>query len=655
MKIRHIILLVLTLLAASFAVNAQTNPEGLYLKKSVKEVDPDKPNNYELNLESFVTGIKVPGGGPVDVLFILDLSTSMDDENKLGEMKTATKSFLNVLSPNKDAKVAIVTFSRDAELITSPAFTPVKNNISQLNSLVDGLETIAQTNIDKGAKLGLSTFQGLTDPADTPRFCIILTDGEPGTTLHPDYGVAETTWQATYEMKKMGVTVYTIFLGTSGINKALEPDSDGSIMNTRNFLDGTSSNFVNNYFNIETSNNNNIPNMWVDYYIKNGEKRKPSRSKANDDNLWAPRVESKYFIEVADPAELEGVFEDIASEISEAALPLSGEATEVIDIVSNSFKLPDIAFNTDGTLKSEFIKLYAVKCTGTRPLVGVDAGFEYVFDDEHPIALPTTDPDHPDFANVQVLPQDANKKKITVTGFDFEKNYVAVPQGETARGYKLVIKFNIVIDPSFPGGASAVTNEEGSGIYFDADGDGIKEQIGWFPVPSVKVPNIVVIKNGLHKGESAIFKVYKIENGNRSVLPLMLVATQGDNLSYAIAKVKIQRPGRYEVEETGWSWAYTIDGRQSAYGADDTNIQDEQWNEKGYGTGDEYAFPIPTVKGTEVPDNSTSIIRNVNDFTEEDSATYNYKGTFFIFTNKDKESTPAHAEANKNNEFKEVN
>lgn len=626
MKIRHIILLVLTLLAASFAVNAQTNPEGLYLKKTVIE-DPSMPNKYSLNLEAFITGVKKPGG-KADVMFILDMSSSINDNGKLAKLQNAACAFVDVLT-NSESRIGIVTFNNSATLVSE--FVYVKDNAATLKSKINSMSGSGSTYPHHGFDKANKEFEKIKND-ETPKFCIFLTDGKP-----MDYSEAKYTWnQADYvkKTKDYGVKIYSILLGSDETSAVL---TDGTYyINPPTFLNGISSN----YGKVST--------------YKNKTNTAVNKGQLLTDCWDLSPVDTKYYKNVETEG-LEDVFKDIAKEVSEAALPLSGEATEVIDIVSNSFKLPDIAFNTDGTLKSEFIKLYAVKCTGTRPLVGVDAGFEYVFDDEHPIALPTTDPDHPDFANVQVLPQDANKKKITVTGFDFEKNYVAVPQGETARGYKLVIKFNIVIDPSFPGGASAVTNEVGSGIYFDADGDGTKEQIGWFPVPSVKLPNIVVIKNGLHKGESAIFKVYKIENGNRSALPLMLVATQGDNLSYAIAKVKIQKPGRYEVEETGWSWAYTIDGRQSAYGADDKNITDEQWNEKGYGTGDEYAFPIPSVTGTEVPDNSTSIIRNVNDFTEENSPTYNYKGTFFIFTNKDKESTPAHAEANKNNEFYECN
>lgn len=137
----------------------------------------------------------------------------------------------------------------------------------------------------------------------------------------------------------------------------------------------------------------------------------------------------------------------------------------------------------------------------------------------------------------------------------------------------------------------------------------------------------------------------------------MLVATCTEDGKPAYAKTKIQKVGRYRVEETPWSWAYNITECKSDYGVyeDSDDITDEQWHEKGFGVNGEsgYVAQKPFKMGTETTANS--ITRNVNDFTEEENTTEGYKGTLFEFTNTPKTGTPAHAEANNNNIFYKTN
>ena len=653
MKTKNTILILLALVLSSVMVDAQNSggfaPEGLYLDKKVIE-DPSKPNSYEIQLETFVTGVKSVGQNPVDVMFILDVSESMKNDNKLNALKTATKSFLDVLSPNKNAKASIIIFSADAELKTEPSFVPIKDNINQLKSLVDGLGVIAHTRIDKGAQLGLSTFQNLTNSTDIPKYCIILTDGEPGTTLHPDYDVAQDTWQATYQMKQMGITVYTVFLGTEGINKQLENASDGCTMNTRNFLDGTSSNFPTAYWNLYTGTNwTNLQDYWVEYRAKG----KPSAMKYG---TKANRADTKYFLEVANPTALATVFEDLASDISEAVIALGGETTTIVDVVTESFKIPDEFKLSGGAMDPSCVTVYAKECTNMRSLDN-EGTYEYLFEG---------DPIYKTGDNLlkDVVVSTPNSQEVRVSGFDFSTYYVmGDPEKHEYQGYKLVITFPIVINPDNPGGATTATNTAESGVYFDSDGDGVVDtQIGGFAIPSVKIPNIVVMKEGLHKGESAIFNVYRIDNNNgvvtRSIFPTVLVVTQKDDSGVAFARMKIQKPGRYEIKETSWSWAYDVTGYQADYNGPDDNssITPDQWHENGFGTPEEvaaqkYLATIPFAFGTSIDSDNHSITRNINDFTED--VKYGYKGTFFIFKNADKSGTPAHAEANKNNEFYE--
>lgn len=194
------------------------------------------------------------------------------------------------------------------------------------------------------------------------------------------------------------------------------------------------------------------------------------------------------------------------------------------------------------------------------------------------------------------------------------------------------------------------TNTTASGIYVDT-GDGERpQQIGAFAVPHVKIPNLVIVKKGLHMGESALFNVYRLMPDGARSKPLVLVATCRSEGEDAIVRAKIQRPGRYLIEEaTHWSWAYSLSDITTAYDYDDsTAITPSQWNAAGYGDISQgYHAPIPFAFGTEAT--ATALIRNVNDFTEDPSV----HGTLFIFTNSARRQMPAHAESARANDFYE--
>ena len=361
------------------------------------------------------------------------------------------------------------------------------------------------------------------------------------------------------------------------------------------------------------------------------------------------------YYRLAGDENLYDIFERIATEsVSGGAnYGLTKESTTVIDVVSPAFKLPDGA--SGSTITLQVAKCKAVKPTDT------SGSFEYTF--EEPVSATSLFPD----IKAKVGNLDGDKqfveaeggKTVQVLGFDFSENYVGEDiddGGKTPRGYKLIISFPIEIDPRNPGGANVATNTEDSGIYFDEDGDGKYDQIGGFAIPHAKIPNLVIMKTGLHKDESATFYVYKLEkDGSKSQFPIVLVVTQtsDDPSTPCYARAKIQEPGRYEVEESTWSWAYYISARVKDYAVDDKDKGStpvSTWNELGYGDkGAGYQAEIPWTFGTQVPEGTRSIIRNVNDFTEDPTQ----KGTLFSFTNKDKEKTPAHGEASKNNVFYE--
>lgn len=356
---------------------------------------------------------------------------------------------------------------------------------------------------------------------------------------------------------------------------------------------------------------------------------------------------------------LEDIFKQIAEETTSggASYDLNKQSTTVIDVVSPAFRLPEGA-------SADLISLKVAPCSGVQP-TGVDGKYIYSFGD--PVLIgkngtlfkdvvakigDLTKTTVGDIVTV-TFTEKAGGKTVQVSNFDFSENWVGPREGEIPPygGYKLIISFPIEIDPANPGGANVATNSEDSGVYTDkGDGSGY-QQIGGFEIPHAKIPNLIVLKYGLHKGESATYNV--INKDTNELYPIVLVATQksDDPNTPCISRVKIQKPGRYEVVESSWSWAYELSERVGVYTVDDTDcgsVPVETWNELGYGdAASGYQAQIPTVFGTVLPDGKTSIIRNVNDFTEDPE----YSGTLFIFKNTIKTGTPAHAEAIKNNEF----
>lgn len=737
-KVLTPILLLVLLLQAPLVLQAQgtTNPDGgfapagVFLDKNVV-ADPTTPNNYTINLEAYVTGktTKIEVSKPLDVVFVTDVSGSMDDTfysysyqaqssrsyttdgiyrphfgtrstsyyylyngeyynvktknegdlafapayylfftandgihylkdtgiqtnkpsavgnsflsldaayrtiytgvlykrvqtsstTKTAAMKAAATAFVDQIAADAatgvEHRISVVKFASDKsnrignDTSWGENYSQIVRNLTtdynDVKTAIASLNAGGATSADYGMQLAQTVLASARP--DAYKAVIMLTDGQPNHSSDFSPSVATSTVVASKALKDAGVFVYTIYVGDEDdINEPLDPtvvDNGGS--------DIDDSERMWNYMNAVSS---NYPNA-TDY----------------KGNGLGTRGEGDYFFKVTSASELSIIFSRITEEIIDggASVELTAEATTVVDIVAESFKLPDNATSDD-------IILSVAACTGVN----------------------TTDPDNPVYTFGTPVPASSkfpavaatvDDKTVTVSGFDYSENFVGL-DGDVPHGYKLIISFPIEIDPANPGGASVATNTSESGIYYDkGDGNGT-QQIGGFQVPYAKIPNLLVIKNGLHQGESATFRVIRVDDSGQPVsgiTPFVLVATCNAEGQPAVARIKIQKPGRYRVEETEWSWAYNITSTQATYDNEDSSsITSAQWNEKGFGpAADGYQAPIPTTFGTAIT--STSITRNVNDFTESPT----YHATLFIFTNADKENNPSHAESMQNNVF----
>lgn len=407
---------------------------------------------------------------------------------------------------------------------------------------------------------------------------VFFTDGDPNSDQKK---VVTNTIESSYNFKKNNVKVYSIGVFTDTNIGSISP-----AMKLSQFLDYVSSDYPN-----------------AETYGKYG------AHIAKEDGK-----DHKFYFK-AEGADLSSIFTTIAEESSKADIKLTATSTSVIDIISESFVIPEDTPDGeyDGTK-------YGMSQTGNAiglyvaPVTGYSNG-QYTFGTEV-LAKTAKDGNESICPDVKAI---VAGDKLTVTGFDYSKYCVAEVEGSNPKqykGYKLSIKIKIEINPANPGGADVPTNKIGSGIYYEG------KQIAEFQQPDVKIPNIIIIKKGLKKGESATFTV----SGN-GLSPMVLVATCKADGADAIAKAKIQKPGRYTVTENTWSWAYDLSTLVKDYAQeDDTNK-------------------------TVVDEDARSITRNVNEATENSD----YHGTLFIFENAAKENMPDHGESYKLNVFYEQN
>ena len=657
---------ILILLAALFVkpadIMAQATtpgfaPDGVVLNKNV--VPGSQPNTYTINLEAFVTGSTTTTttmvSAPTDFILVLDASNSMQSNGGQTALRKASADLINTIKKDagesKKHKISLIMFGYNEYKHDKTNYVnPESTNFLKETTKHTGVELALTDDYDKALNIASNLNCGDNSTAtqlgmelaklmiehkcekERNKVVILITDGliqltnmsqwedkfESGSWKRGDFWGAETAMRHADDIKSQGVPVYVLDItGTNAVNRV-------------NLLRGISSEYTGRTF--ETLSGYVTSPKWV---------------------TGTKNTDGKEYYIPASASNLSEILGKIAQSAMEggASYKLTKESTTVIDVVSPAFKLPDGA--TGSTITLQVAKCKAVKSTGT------DGSYEYTFDD--PVAATTLFPDI--VAKVGNLDDEkqfveaAGGKTVQVLGFDFSENYVGediINNLKTPRGYKLIISFPIEIDPRNPGGANVATNTEDSGIYFDEDGDGKYDQIGGFEIPHAKIPNLVIMKTGLHKGESATFYVYKLEkDGSKSQFPIVLVATQtsDDPSAPCYARAKIQEPGRYEVEESTWSWAYKISARVKDYDVDDADKSDTHetiWNELGYGDkGAGYQAEIPWTFGTQVPEGTRSIIRNVNDFTEDTTQ----KGTLFTFTNEDKPGLPAHGEASKNNVF----
>lgn len=478
-------------LRAVRASGANELKDGLNLSKTATA---NADGSYKIRMEAFTTGkvTTTTSTTPVDVVLVLDQSGSMADNFDGNEastdsarrqyaMKQAVNTFIEAVADKynaekSDHRIAVVTFGTNAStLMDWTLVTPAETDTAEspsgetaLKAKINGLppEPKGATNVGDGMKqaetLMGSGYNYTGSNTTRQKVVVVFTDGVPTTQSDFDTTVANGAIQSAKALKDAGATVYSVGIFNGANPEQLYGDK-GFDRNSNGSVGSDWSDFS--FWMIGDIKSYDVPagNRFLNYISSNYSEASEIGIKNYKRTFlgvgyrgWEitrnfNRTSSSYYLTANDSASLSRIFTTISENIGQASIDLSS-STVVKDIVTPYFTMP--ANTAD-------VKLY------TADYNGKSFGME-----------------QPAGSDVRAT-IDAKTNTVSVTGFDFNKYYVADKKHEGTYGKKLIIEFSVQRKPGFVGGNNVPTNGDTSGVYTEK---GVSA--GLFDVPKVNVPII---------------------------------------------------------------------------------------------------------------------------------------------------------------------
>lgn len=469
-------------LRAVRASGANELKDGLNLSKTATA---NADGSYKIRMEAFTTGkvTTTTSTTPVDVVLVLDQSGSMaydfngnstnnNTSRRQYAMKQAVNRFIDAVADKYDAeksdhRISIVTFGSDASVLKSWT-TVSESGKTELQSSITGLPSTPSgaTNVGAGmqqAETLMGRDYNYTGSNTTrQKVVVVFTDGVPTTESDFSTTVANAAIQSAKVLKGSGATVYSVGIFNGANPEQLYGDK-GFDRNSNGSVGSDWSDFS--FWMIGDIKSYDVPagNRFLNYISSNyseaseiGIKNYKRTFLGIGYHGWEitrnfKRTSSSYYLTANDSASLNQIFTTISENIGQASIDLSS-STVVKDIVTPYFTMP--ANTAD-------VKLYTADYNGAS------------FGAEQPAG-----------SDVRAT-IDANANTVSVTGFDFNKYYVADKRHEGTYGKKLIIEFSVQRKPGFVGGNNVPTNGDTSGVYTEK---GVSA--GLFDVPKVNVPII---------------------------------------------------------------------------------------------------------------------------------------------------------------------
>ena len=280
----------------------------------------------------------------------------------------------------------------------------------------------------------------------------------------------------------------------------------------------------------------------------------------------------------ASNSDLTAIFKDIASSASQSDATVDA-STQIRDVVSNSFILPEGASADDVTIYTMDITEDGNGWENQQTPAGVTA-----------VIKKATGSDG------------VEREMLSVEGFDFTKDDERDEHGFTTRekagnfvgkrfnpdetefwaGKKLVIEFKVQANGEATGGDGSATNHPDSGVYIYNPDTDTYTNINSYPVPHTNLPLIIKIKkDGLRHGESATFEIHmcdplKDDDGNilynaigkprpdtttdRNWSKVILTNKGADGDPVEKILMALDPHYVYSIIEDDWAWSYTLSG-----------------------------------------------------------------------------------------------
>ena len=462
----------------AYAEGEEAPSNGLELSKTVKA---NADGSYTITMESYTTGEVISGTKtvPVDIVLVLDQSGSMaydfNGNSRQYAMKQAVNGFIASVaekySADADHRMAIVTFGSDADILQRWTFVDpagkatLQGKISGLPNTPEGATNVA-AGMGQAETLMSSGYSYTGTNTERQKVVIVFTDGVPTKSSEFNIGVANGAIASAKQLKDIGATVYSVGIfnganpnelyGASGF----DTNSDGTVgskwvKDTWGLFPGTdfpeadrpAGNRFLNYLSSNYPGATSIgltratAGLGILHYKITYTIEANYASAANN-----------YYLTANDSASLNSIFKTISDNIQTANIDL-GSQTVVKDTVTKYFDLPA---NTSD------IKVYtaAAKADGTF---------------ENPVLTDLT--------------PKIEGNAVTVTGFDFNENFVSKDaKKDGTYGKKLIVEFNVTPKDEFIGGNDVPTNEwQNTGVY-DKTGALVENFNDANTTPKVNVP-----------------------------------------------------------------------------------------------------------------------------------------------------------------------
>lgn len=438
-------------------------------------------------------------------------------------------------------------------------FKEVATDSQVLIDAVNGLDAAGATSVD----YGLTKVQALIQQNALPivdgngetirsRTVVVFTDGNPTHSNYFQYAVAASAVRTAKLIKATeGEGACSAKIFTVGVFGGDKDDA------TDEYMKRVSSNYENADYTTYTENQAD----WQGNITRRGSITYTGAPISQVDE------ELIYSIIVGTEHGLDEVFASIADISSGQNTAVGDESVMTLDVVSNSFKLPN------GVTRDK-IHVYTAQCLGlevdengdpwldeegnqylafaepieakNRPKVDVLWVRRTVTDGEgNPVVVDGKiqyewyklggDDGYDIDQNIDfTFVESAEDNSVAVTGFNYSdywcgldedhentEQYNKADYADTYvkgyRGFKLILEFPIIVQPDAVGGPEVITNGEDSGIYMTEDGKPVGEPLIRFNRPNIKIPvQIWLQKTGLKEDDSAVFTLrrYKFKGAD---------------------------------------------------------------------------------------------------------------------------------------------